>query len=114
MQKPKFADPEEKTLDCEDWIEWIRHANPRTRVDAYPLFLVWKELLDRFARRELTFISRRTGELEQALVKAQVAQQAQELELEALRFRMSKVRGSVFSRRIFSLHPAQNFTKQTF
>ena len=86
--KPKFADPLEKTIDCDDWIEWIRNANPRTRVDAYPLLLVCKELLDRLVRRELTLISRRTEDLAAALERAQAELAAQTQELDALRRRL--------------------------
>ena len=86
--KPKFSDPLEKTIDCDDWLEWIRYANPRTRLDAYPLLLVCKELLDRLVRRELTLISRRTEDLTAALERAQTELAAQTQELEALRLRL--------------------------
>ena len=86
--KPKFADLNEKTVDCDDWLEWIRNANQRTRVDAYPLLLVCKELLDRLVRRELTLISRRTEDLAAALERAQAELAAQTQELDALRRRL--------------------------
>ena len=98
MHKPNFADPEEKMLDCDEWFNWIRLAHPRTRVDAYPMLLVCKELLDRFVRRDLTLISRRTVELEKLLERANATIQAQELQLEAVRLRMSKVSGASKSR----------------
>jgi hypothetical protein len=84
-QKPKFANSAETMLECQDWVEWIRDAKPRTRVDAYPLLLVCKDLLDRFVRRELQLISRRTTELEAELVRAKSAIEAQAHELDALR-----------------------------
>ncbi len=84
-QRPRFADDSDATVDCEDWIEWIRHANPRTRMDAYPLLLVCKDLLDRFVRRELRLVSRRTAELEAELVRAKSAIEIQAHELDTLR-----------------------------
>ena len=87
-QKPRFADIAETTLDCEDWLEWIRHATPRTRLDAYPLLLVCKDLLDRFVRRELRLVSRRTSELEAELMRARSDIAAQACELDTLRNRL--------------------------
>jgi hypothetical protein len=84
-KEPTFADDARATIDCEDWFEWMRCANPRTRVDAYPLLLVCKDLLDRFVRRELTLISRRTEELAAALARAESTISEQEQELSSLR-----------------------------
>ena len=88
--KPNFADPLEKTIDCDDWIEWIRNANPRTRVDAYPLLLVCKELLDRLVRRDLTLISHRNEELVRSLEQVQTELATKARELENLRLRLAE------------------------
>jgi hypothetical protein len=39
---PTLADVEGKTVECDEWVRWMQEANPRTRVDAYPLLLVCK------------------------------------------------------------------------
>ena len=39
---PRLADAEGKTVECDEWVRWMQEANPRTRVDAYPLLLVCK------------------------------------------------------------------------
>ena len=100
-KKPRFADEGESTIDCDDWIDWVRQVNPRTRVDAYPLLLVCRDLLDRFVRRELSLVSRRTEELAAALARAQSTVEAQAGELDALRQRLSSEDGRRQVRRAY-------------
>jgi hypothetical protein len=92
-KKPRFADDAEATIDCDDWFDWVRQVNPRTRVDAYPLLLVCRDLLDRLVRRDLTLISRRTEELAAALAAAQATLDAQDRELTELRDRIASMTG---------------------
>ncbi len=78
---PKFVNKEETKLEYDEWVRWIEDINPRTRVDAYPLLLVCKELLGKLARNEIQIISSRIDELNSALKKADATTQAQLAEL---------------------------------
>ena len=74
---PAFANKEETQLECDEWVRWIQDVNPRTRVDAYPLLLVCKDLLGKLARNEVQIISGRIDELASKLRRADATIQAQ-------------------------------------
>jgi hypothetical protein len=48
---------------CDEWVAWMQSARPRTRVDAYPLLLICRDLLRRLAARDLRLVSRRADAL---------------------------------------------------
>ena len=82
---PKFLDEEETRLEYEEWIKWMQETNPRSRMDAYPMLLICKELLRRLARKEIHIISKRTDELLADLKMAESTSQSQQQELVLLR-----------------------------
>ena len=78
-------DIEENTIDCDDLIAWIVHAEPRSRMDAYPLLIMCRDLLQRLERRELRVASRKAEELMAELEKARATIEGQKAELDELR-----------------------------
>ena len=78
-------DIEENTIDCDDLIAWIVHAEPRSRMDAFPLLVMCRDLLQRLARRELRVMSRKSEELAAELAQARATIEAQNAELDELR-----------------------------
>lgn len=50
-------------LDIDTCVRWVQQFHPRTRMDAYPLFLLLKGILKRFLKNEYEVISRKTREL---------------------------------------------------
>ena len=84
-QGPKFLDGEENRLEYEEWIKWMQETNPRSRVDAYPMLLICKDLLQRLARKEIQIISNRVNELLADLKMAESTNQSQQQELVLLK-----------------------------
>ena len=84
-EKPRYMDMDEKTVDCDDLIAWIVQAEPRSRMDAYPLLIMCRDLLQRLARRELRVASRKAEELMAELEKARATIEGQKAELDELR-----------------------------
>ena len=82
---PDYADAAGASIDCEEWVRWMQQAQPRTRVDAYPLLLVCKDLLRRVAARDVRVVSHRNEELAAALARAETHIVAQDHELCSLR-----------------------------
>ena len=82
---PDFTDSSASKVEEEEWVRWMEHAQPRTRVDAYPLLLVCKDLLRRLAGRDIRIISSRNEELAAALARAEARIAAQDRELRSLR-----------------------------
>jgi hypothetical protein len=82
---PDFTDAAGAHIDCDEWVRWMMQAQPRTRVDAYPLLLVCKDLLRRLAARDIRVVSHRTEELATALARAEARVATQDEELRTLR-----------------------------
>ena len=78
-------DKDETVVDCDDLVAWMVQAEPRTRMDAYPLLVMCKDLLRRLAHRELRVSSRRAEELSAELAQAQATIDLQSAELNELR-----------------------------
>jgi hypothetical protein len=81
----KFMDQEETEFDCDDLVAWTTQAEPRTRVDAYPLLVMCRDLLRRLAQRELRVLSRRADALAAELARERETVEMQNEELKALR-----------------------------
>ena len=77
-------DQNEQLLDCEDLMAWVAQAQPRSRVDAFPLLVICRDLLGRLSRKELALSSRRVEELAAELKEAQALIRVQADELNEL------------------------------
>lgn len=54
---------DERTVDVEEMCEWLSTVSPRTRVDAYPLWIMTREMLRRFLSRDLRIVSKEAAQL---------------------------------------------------
>jgi len=66
--------PNERTVEVETLCEWIRTVQPRTRLDAYPLWVLTKDMLRRFVSQDVSVIS---GQLRALTDKNRVLEDAQ-------------------------------------
>jgi hypothetical protein len=80
-----YMDQKESLVDCEELLAWTAQAQPRSRVDAFPLLAICRDLLSRMSKKELKLSSRRIKELEAELAQAHATIEVQAAELNELR-----------------------------
>jgi len=56
-QDPR-AKPNDRTIEVEKMATWLTDAAPRSRIDAYPLWVLTRDILKRFLGKELSIVSR--------------------------------------------------------
>lgn len=54
---PPLIKQNERTVDVEALCEWIQNVKPRTRLDAYPLWILTKDMLRRFVSQDVHILS---------------------------------------------------------
>ena len=64
---------DEKTVEVERMSEWILTIEPRTRLDAYPLWVLTRDLFRRFLSKDLRLVSGQAALIADQLAAAQAA-----------------------------------------
>ncbi|EKX39443.1 hypothetical protein GUITHDRAFT_114403 [Guillardia theta CCMP2712] len=86
---------ENGACDIELLSEWLLSAIPKTRVDAYPMLLLLKDVFRRFVKKESRIISKQIDELQRQLELTRISLARKEEENESLRENLSKSEGEV-------------------
>jgi len=65
-QDPR-AKPTDRTIEVEKMANWLTDAVPRSRVDAYPLWVLTRDILKRFVGKDLAIASREAKRMASSL-----------------------------------------------
>jgi len=95
--EPAKLELEEENGACDIEIisEWLLAAIPKTRVDAYPMYMLLKEVFRRFLKKESRIISKQIDELQKQLELTKISLSRKEEEGEVLREQLVKSESEV-------------------
>jgi hypothetical protein len=66
--EPPILTEDQRTLEVESMCEWLLRASPRNRFEAYPLWIITKDMLRRFVSRDITLLDR-NAQAQQAQIR---------------------------------------------